>query len=321
VTGIAGVEKVSGTSTMPGSGNFFGVTWQPVGSRESMTGRGIIVDDQFAATLGLGLKDGRFLSRSFPTDSLAVVLNERAVSALGLKETVVGTRLTTTDQFLSPRPADSPYIYTVVGVVKDFHFQTLHQAIAPLVFTSSARFHDVSGITSVRIKGDNFATAIKSIEIAWHKFVPEKPFHYTFLDQNLAAQYKAEQTMQRVFTVFSVLAIFIACIGLLGLAAYATQQRIREISIRKILGASAGNIIGMLSKDFLKLVTLSAFVAFPLAWIAMHSWLQGFAYRVGLSWWIFILAWLISLFITMLTISFQAIRAAHTNPVTTLRAE
>jgi putative ABC transport system permease protein len=209
----------------------------------------------------------------------------------------------------------------VVGVVKDFHFQTLHQAIAPLIFTSSARFNDVLGITSVRIKGNDFATAIRAIERAWHKFVPEKPFHYTFLDQDLAAQYKAEQTMQRVFTVFSVLAIFIACIGLLGLAAYATQQRIREISIRKVLGASAGNIIGMLSKDFLKLVTLSALIAFPLAWIAMHSWLQSFAYRVGLSWWIFILSWLISLFITMLTISFQAIRAAHANPVQTLRSE
>jgi putative ABC transport system permease protein len=306
---------------MPGGGGFFGVTWQPVGSRESMTGRGIIVDDQFASTLGLEIKDGRFFSRSFPTDSLGLVLNEKAVSALGLKEPVVGTRLITTDQFLNPRPVDSPYIYTVVGVVKDFHFQTLHQAIAPLVFTSSARFNDVLGIIPVRIKGDNFATAIKAIERTWHKFVPEKPFHYTFLDQTLAAQYKAEQTVQRVFTVFSILAIFIACIGLLGLAAYATQQRIREISIRKVLGASAGNIIGMLSKDFLKLVTLSAIVAFPLAWIAMHSWLQSFAYRVGLSWWIFVLAWLISLVITMLTISFQAIRAAHANPVHTLRSE
>ncbi|MDO6435398.1 ABC transporter permease [Flavitalea sp. BT771] len=318
--GIAGVEKVSGVSSMPGNEGFFGVTWQPVGTRESMTGKGIIADDQFAATLGLEMKEGRFFSRSFGTDSLAVVLNEKAVAALGLKEPVIGTRLTTTAGFLSPKP-DSPYIYTVVGVVKDFHFQTLHQAIAPLVFTSTVRLNEVTGITSVRIKGDNFAAAIQSIERSWHHFVPEKPFHYTFLDQNLAAQYKAEQTVQRVFTVFSVLAIFIACIGLLGLAAYATQQRIREISIRKVLGASGSNIVGMLSKDFFKLVTLSAIVAFPLAWLGMHSWLQGFAYRVDLSWWIFILAWVISLFISMLTISWQAIRAARANPVQTLRSE
>jgi len=320
LAGIAGVENVSGVSSMPGNEGFFGVTWQPVGTRASMTGKGIIADDQFAGTLGLEMKEGRFFSRSFGTDSLAVVLNEKAVAALGLKDPVIGTRLTTTDGFLSPKP-DSPYIYTVVGVVKDFHFQTLHQAIAPLVFTSTVRLNEVTGITSVRIKGDDFATAIKSIERSWHNFVPEKPFHYTFLDQNLAAQYKAEQTVQRVFTVFSVLAIFIACIGLLGLAAYATQQRIREISIRKVLGASGGNIIGMLSKDFLKLVTLSAIVAFPLAWLAMHSWLQGFAYRVGISWWIFVLAWVISLVISMLTISFQAIRAARANPVQTLRSE
>jgi putative ABC transport system permease protein len=320
LSSIAGVEKVSGTSSMPGDENFFGVTWQPVGSKESMTGRGVIVDDQYASTLGLEMKEGRFFSRAYGTDSLAVVLNEKAVAALGLKEPVIGTRLTTTDENLNPRP-DSPYIYKVVGVVKDFHFQTLHQAIAPLIFTSNARFQDRAPTVTLRIQGDNFASTVKAVERTWHDFVPEKPFHYTFLDQALAAQYQAEQTIQRIFTVFSVLAIFIACIGLLGLAAYATQQRIREISIRKVLGASSGNIIGMLSKDFLKLVTISAFVAFPLAWLGMHSWLQSFAYRVDLSWWIFILAWLLSLVITMLTISFQAIRAAHANPVKTLRSE
>lgn len=319
--GIAGVENVTGTTSMPGDEAFFGVTWQPVGSRESMTGKGIIVDDQFAKTLGLEMKEGRFFSRDYPTDSLGLVLNEKAVSALGLQGPVIGARLTTTDENLNPRPVDSPYIYTIVGVVKDFHYQTLHQTIAPLIFTSSARFRDFAPTVTVQIKGDNFSSTIKSVERVWHNFVPEKPFHYTFLDQNLAAQYRAEQTIQRVFTVFSVLAIFIACIGLLGLAAYATQQRIREISIRKVLGASAGNIIGMLSRDFLKLVTISAIVAFPLAWIGMHSWLQGFAYRVGLSWWIFVLAWVLSLAITMLTISFQAIRAARANPVKTLRSE
>jgi len=321
LAGIAGVEKVTGSGTMPGDQGFFGVTWQPVGSRQSMTGRGIVVDDQFAATLGLEMQEGRFFAKSFPTDSLAVVLNEKAVAALGLKEPVVGTRMTTTDGNLNPRPVDSPYLYTVIGVVKDFHFQSLHQAIAPLIFTSSARFNDQAAIISVRIKGDDFTAAVKAMQGSWRHFVPEKPFHYTFLDQSLAAQYRAEQTVQQVFTVFSVLAIFIACIGLFGLTAYATQQRMREISIRKVLGATQGSIIGMLSKDFLRLVTLSALVAFPLAWLGMHSWLQGFAYRVDLRWWIFVLAWMISLVITMLTISWQAFRAARANPVKTLRSE
>jgi len=320
LTAIPGVEAVGGSSTMPGDNGFFGISWQRVGSRESMTGRGMIVNDQFASTLGLTLKEGRFFSRAFATDSLSVVLNEKAVAALGLKEPVIGTRLTTTSDFLNPRP-DSFYTYKVVGVVNDFHFQTLHQAIAPLVMTNAAKFGDVTTITDVRLKGSEFSGAIASIGQVWKRFVPERPFRYTFMDQQLAAQYKAEQTLQRLFTVFSMLAIFIACIGLLGLAAYSTQQRIREISIRKVMGAGSGSIIGLLSKGFIRLVTGAAFVAFPLAWLAMHSWLQGFAYRVTLGWWIFGLAWLLSLIITLLTISFQAFRAAGINPVKILRSE
>jgi len=320
LAGIAGVEKIGGTSSMPGEAGFFGISWQPVGSRESMTGRGIVVDASFAETLGLSIKEGRWFSKDFPTDSLGVVVNEKAVKALGLKEPVIGARLTTTAEFLNPKP-DSFYTYKVVGVVNDFHYQSLHQAINPLVITNAARFGDVTGVTAVRIKGDVFGPAIAAIEQKWRQFVPDHPFHYSFLDQTLAAQYQAEQTLQRIFTVFSALAIFIACIGLLGLAAYATQQRIREICIRKVLGARVGTIVGLLSRDFIRLVTLSALVAFPLAWLAMHSWLQGFAYRVGLSWWIFVLAWVISLFITLVTIGVQAVRAASTNPVKVLRSE
>ena len=320
LAGISGVGKVAGASSMPGDPGFFGIAWQPVGSRESMTGRGIVVDDQFAATLGLTLKEGRFFSRAYPLDSLAVVLNEKAVTALGLKEPVIGARLTTTAGGFNPRP-DSFYTYTVVGVVQDFHYQTLHQAIAPLVFANAAKFGNATGVTAVRVKGDNLRSTLTAMEQRWREFVPDHPFHYRFLDQTLAAQYRGEQTLQRIFTVFSALAIFIACIGLLGLAAYATQQRIREICIRKVLGAGAGTILGLLSRDFIRLVTLSALVAFPLAWLAMHSWLQGFAYRVGLDAWIFLLAWVISLVITLITIGFQAIRAAGVNPVTILRSE
>ena len=319
LAGIAGVERIGGTSSMPGEGGFFGVSWQPVGSRESMTGRGIVADATFAETLGLTMKEGRFFSKDFPTDSLGVVLNEKAVKALGLQEPVIGTRLTTTSEFLNKR--DSFYTYTVIGVVRDFHYQSLHQAINPLVFTDATKFGDVTGVTAVRIKSDDFAPAIAAIDQKWRQFVPDHPFHYTFLDQTLAAQYRPEQTLQRIFTVFSALAIFIACIGLLGLAAYATQQRIREICIRKVLGARVGTIVGLLSQDFVKLVTISALVAFPLAWWAMHSWLEGFAYRVGLSWWIFVLAWVLSLGITLLTVGFQAMRAAHVNPVRILRSE
>jgi putative ABC transport system permease protein len=320
LAGIAGVARVGGASTMPGDERFFGVSWQPVGSRESMTGRGLIVDDQFAATLGLTLKEGRFFSRSFARDSLAVVLNEKAVTALGLKEPVIGTQLQSTAPFYNPRP-DTFLHYTVVGVVRDFHFQTLHQAIAPLVITNAEKFGGITNLTAVRITAGNMRATIDAIERVWKQFMPDRVFRYTFLEDSLAAQYTSEETLQRIFSVFSILAIFIGCIGLLGLAAYATQQRMREMSIRKVLGAGPGTVVRLLSAAFIRLVSISAIVAFPVAWMAMHAWLQGFVYRVGLSWWIFVLAWLLCLLITLMTISFQALRAAAVNPVKVLRSE
>ena len=316
---IPGVEVISGASSMPGVQNFFGTVFQQVGSKESVTGRGLVVDDQYQHALDLQMKEGRFFSKQFATDSLAVVLNEKAVQELGLKQPL-GARLTNPDpQFNAPD--GSPYIYTVVGVLKDFHFQSLHEQISPLIITNSARFDDVNGLMTVRIKGDNFKQAVTAIGNIWQKFVEQHPFHYDFLDKTLEAQYLHEQTTQRIFTVFSVLAIFIACLGLLGLAAYTTQQRTREISIRKVLGADTSNIVRMLTKDFLKLVGVAALVAFPLAWWAMHTWLQDFAYRVTLAWWVFALAAIIAALIALLTISFQAIKAALTNPVNSLRAE
>jgi putative ABC transport system permease protein len=317
---IPGVEMVSGANNLPGGQGFFGTTFQPFDGRQSVTGRGIIVDDRFAATLGLEMQKGRFFSRDFATDSLAIVLNERAVAALGLKEPVIGSRLTSPDGIYN-KPDGTPNVYTVIGVVKDFHYQTLHQAIAPLFFTNVTKFGNVTGLTAVRVQGDQFGAALRAIEQTWREFVHDRPFHYSFLDQRLAEQYQAETTIRRIFTVFSALAISIACIGLLGLAAYATQQRLREISIRKVLGAGTGTITRMLSVDFLRLVTISALVACPFAWLAMHAWLQGFAYRIGLSWWIFVLASALCLVITLLMTGYQAIRAALTNPVKALRSE
>ncbi len=175
--------------------------------------------------------------------------------------------------------------------------------------------------TAVRISANNFTPAVEALETTWKKFVPGRPFHYSFLDKNLEEQYHAEQTIQRVFTIFSILAVFIGCIGLLGLAAYSTQQRIREIGIRKVLGASISNIVVMLSKDFLKLVVIAAVIAFPIAWYAMHTWLEDFAYRASISWWIFLIAALLAAIIALATISFQAIKAAVSNPVKSLRTE
>jgi putative ABC transport system permease protein len=269
--------------------------------------------------LGLELKEGRFFSKDFSTDSLALILNEKAVKDMGLKNPV-GTRLTTPDPFLNA-PDGSPYTYTVVGVLKDFHFQSLHQKIAPLFINYSGRFGEVSGTTALRIKAANFQDAVVAIENTWKKFVKDRPFHYAFLDQALARQYHSEQTTQKIFTIFSSLAIFIACIGLLGLAAYTTQQRTREISVRKVLGASVGNIVTMLSKDFLKLVLIASFIGFPVAWWGMHKWLQNFEYKISIGWWVFAIAALAATLVALFTISFQAIKAAIANPVKSLRSE
>ncbi len=265
------------------------------------------------------MKEGRFFSKQFVTDSLAVVLNEKAVEELGLKQPV-GARLTTPDANFNA-PDGTPYIYNVVGVLKDFHYQSLHEQVTPLIITNAAKFGGVTGLITVRLKGDNVKATLSGIENTWQRFVTQHPFHYDFLDATIAAQYLTEQTTQRIFTVFSVLAIFIACLGLLGLAAYTTQLRMREIGIRKVLGASIQNIIGMLTKDFLKLVAVAALAAFPLAWWAMYAWLQNFAYRVNVAWWVFLLAAIIAALIALFTISFQAIKAAIANPVESLRTE
>src|SRR5688572_5744229 len=316
---IAGVDFASGASTMPGNQNFFGTTWQEVGSKAPMTGRGMIVDEDFGKTLGLELKEGRFFSKDFSTDTLSIVLNERAVKELGLTNTI-GSRLTSPTGLFNG-PGGATYTYTVVGVVKDFHYHSLHEPISPLVIVNSKKFGGQSGLVALRIKGDNFKTSVAGIQAVWKKFVKEKPFNYYFLDKSLEDQYKAEQTTQRIFTIFSGLAIFIACIGLLGLAAYATQQRTREISIRKVLGASESSIVTMLSKDFLKLVLISSAIAFPVAWWGMNKWLQDFAYRTDVGWWIFLVAAMAALLIALFTVSTQALKAAFTNPAKNLRTE
>lgn len=313
---IPGVTLVSKASTVPGEQNFFGITYQPLGSKKPMTGRGIVVDENFANMLNLEMLKGRFFSKDFPSDTLSLVLNETAVIEMGLKDPI-GQQVTSPD---INKPDGSPVVFTVVGVVHDFHFQSLHQKITPLIFNYSNR-NAVSNLITVRVKSDNFQSIINQIGQRWSVFVKEQPFHYSFLDQKVAEQYSSEQRTQRLFTVFSVLAIFIACIGLMGLAAYATQQRVREIGIRKILGASISGIITMLSIDFLKLILWAVLFAFPLAFWCMHSWLQNFAYRINISWWTFLLAGSISILIAMLTISFQAIKAAVANPVKSLRSE
>jgi putative ABC transport system permease protein len=319
ISKIAGVENITECDQLPGhdeSGG--GATWVALDNNASRTQRMLQVDDNYAKLLDLEMKEGRFFSKEYSTDSLSVILNETAVEDFGLKNPI-GARLISKEPYMNPPNGKSQNIFTVVGVLKDFHYQSMRRKIAPLIIINSNKFG--WGSVGVRIRGNQFKTTLAEIEKTWEQFDPKDPFLFDFLDQNLAALYKSEQTEQKIFTIFSLLAIGIASIGLFGLTAYSTIQRSREIGIRRVLGAMPGNIIMILSGNFLKLVVIAAFIAFPFAWWIMYEWLQNFSYRVDIPLWVFLLAGSIATLIAMLTISYQAIRAAVAKPVESLRSE
>jgi putative ABC transport system permease protein len=268
-------------------------------------------DEQFLSTYGVKMVAGRDFSKDFSTDTSAFLINEAAVQALGLKnnQDALGKDINYGNR-----------TGKLIGVINDFHFESMHQKIVPLILMVP-RNPGAFGRISVKITGSNIPAAISYIQNTWKKFLPDTPFEYTFLDENFARLYKSEQKQGTIFTVFACIAIFIACLGLLGLSAFSITQRIKEIGIRKVLGASVSSIVGLFSKDFLKLVIIAAVIAFPVAWYAMNNWLQDFAYRTNISWWIFFIAGIIAASIALLTISFQAIKAAVSNPVNSLRTE
>lgn len=255
---------------------------------------------------------GRNFSRAFITDTANYIINETAVQQLGWKtaQNAIGK--------------DMIYGGTkgkIIGVVHDFHFESLHQKIIPLLFLLPSPKNNYYNRMSIKIDGNNLQSAISSINDTWHKYLPEVPFDYTFLDERFQKLYESEQQQSQLFTIFSCLAIFIACLGLFGLSAFTISQRIKEIGIRKILGASVPQIVAELSKSFLKLVLIAAVLALPAAWLLMNWWLLDFAFRISISWWIFVLAGVIAFIIAFVTISFQSIKAAIANPVKSLRSE
>jgi putative ABC transport system permease protein len=272
----------------------------------------VVIDQDFANTYNIKTVAGRNLSRDYVTDTASFLLNEAAVKALSLKsnEQAIGKQF----QYGGSKGE-------IVGVINDFHFESLHQRILPMVLFMPTRNSGGYSNLSIKISGNNVQAALGHIEKAWKKFLPETPYDYNFLDSSYERLYDSENKQGTVFTVFAFIAIFIASLGLLGLSAFAISQRIKEIGIRKILGANSGNIVGLLSKDFLKLVLVAAVIAFPVAWIAMSKWLEDFAYRITISWWIFIIAGIIAALVAFVTISFQALKAANANPVKNLRTE
>lgn len=268
-------------------------------------------DQDFVPTYGIRVVAGRGFSRDFTTDTSAFLINEAAAKVLGFKsnDDAVGK-----DFGYGNRKGK------LIGVFNDFHFESLHQKIVPLVLLVPKNANNYGRI-SIKITGSNISAALSHIENAWKKYLPETPYQYTFLDENFEKLYQAEERQKTLLTIFACLAIFIACLGLFGLSAFAITQRIKEIGIRKVLGASVTNIVTLLSTDFLKLVAVAAVIAFPLAWYAMSKWLQDFAYRINIPWWVFLFAGIIAAIIAFVTISLQAIKAAVSNPVKSLRTE
>jgi putative ABC transport system permease protein len=212
----------------------------------------------------------------------------------------------------------------VIGVVKDFNVQSIRNTVAPFaLFHNSSKTYGL-GTSYIVVKttdGKNLPNTLQQLEAKWKAFAPIVPFEYSFLDKNFEALYDSEKRLGEVFSIFTFLSIIVGCLGLFGLSIYTAERRTKEIGIRKVLGASVQNLIGLLSKEFIRLVIIAIIVAFPIGWWAMNGWLKDFAYQVKISWWVFALAGLGAMLIALLTVSFQAIKSALANPVKSLRTE
>nr|WP_299170850.1 ABC transporter permease [uncultured Allomuricauda sp.] len=267
------------------------------------------VDNDFIQHYNIEVVAGRAFSREFPTDSVSsLIVNEAAAKNFGYSDLneIIGKKF---DQWGRQG--------TIIGVVKDFNYLSLHQEIAPLTL----RQVPYGQFFSLKISSNDYYTTISKIRQKWAVLAPHRPFLYSFLDTSFNEQYQADIRFRKLFTIFSFLAIFIACLGLFGLVTYSALQRTKEIGIRKVLGAEVANIVTLLSRDFIKLVGFAFFIAAPFSWYAMNQWLKDFAYHIEIQWWIFALAGILALFITFFTIGFQAIKAALVNPVKSLRTE
>lgn len=310
---IPGIENVTVSGNLPTAHDFNQNGWfadATLDAKKAVVITEFRVDENYIPTLGMEMATGRNFSNDFPTDSLAIIMNEAAAKLLGFKAPL--------NQVLY-RPDDNnkPVGYHVIGVVKDFNFSSMHDKVGPLIMVKA----DNWGSIALRVQLNNVSGIINQIEKSWNNYVPGQPFSYTFMDNDFKNIYLAEQRIGKLFMSFAIFAIFIACLGLFGLVAYAAEQRTKEIGIRKVLGANTGGIVAMLSKDFTKLVVIASFIAFPLAWLAMNKWLQSFAYRINISWWVFLLAGAMAVAIALVTISFQTLRAAMANPVKSLKTE
>jgi len=310
---VPGVVRATCSSHVPGIGrdetmfSFEGVT------QEKQLMPFMEVDDDYLETFGMELAAGRNLSNDRPADKKAIILNETLVKQLRW-DNPLGKTVTMTE-VIGRKFIDVPY--TVVGVVRDFHFESLHQKIGSHLMKLSGEVNRIS----VKLSPENLSETLRAIEKKWKQIEPTYPFHYVFLDESFDRLYRTEQRMGQIFVSLTLIAIFVACLGLFGLASFTAEQRTKEIGIRKALGASVSNVVLLLSKEFTRWVILANVIAWPIAYFVMNRWLQNFAYHIELEIWIFILSGGIALTIALLTVSTKAVRAAVANPIDSLRYE
>ncbi|GAB3510334.1 ABC transporter permease [Spirosoma knui] len=310
------VAGAAGTQFYPGIANFSDMVFhkpeQTVDQGQDV--RINRVDYDLLPTMGFTIKQGRSFSRQFPGDTNnRLIVNEATLRKLQIAENkAVGQRL-------NFDWGGQTYPYEIVGVVKDFHFEGLHQTIEPYAFMLNNRPN--FNYIIVHVNTANIANVLGFLEQKWKTLRPDEPFEYTFLNEDFQKNYQAEARTSRIVTTFTIISILISCLGLFGLAAFAAQQRTKEIGVRKVLGASVTNIVGLLAKDFLKLVLIAILIASPIAWYAMNKWLQGFAYKIDIPLWVFLAAGGLAILIAFVTVSFQSIKAALMNPIKSLRTE
>jgi putative ABC transport system permease protein len=292
-----------------GLGNGWTTTENLKGEEISTSLYQLYVDTTYLDTYNMKLVTGRFFSRDFPTDSTkAVLVNEAAVRTFGWKDpaNAIGKRF--------GKGQDEK---KVIGVIKDFNFESLHKPVEALLIG----YTQYGNRLSLKVDQAHLDEGIAHLKQTWRTAAPDIPLNYQFVDESIAKQYNNEQKMQGTFYVFAGLSLFIACLGLFGLSTFVVKRKVKEIGVRKVLGASVSGIVQLLSKDFMKLVLIALVIASPLAWYFMNNWLKDFAYRVEIHWWIFLVAGMVALLIALITVSFQSIRAALANPVNSLRSE
>jgi putative ABC transport system permease protein len=269
------------------------------------------IDEEYIPTLSMKLLAGRNFSKLTGTEKYNIIINESAIKAFGLKANPIGQ--TVLESVGSDKPKE---ILTIVGLVKDFHSRSLHEKIDPLIM----RYNPYYGLI-IKVNSENSADLINTMKSKWTSYGTGEPFNYAYLDQLYNETYQKEANMNTILRIFAILTIFVACLGLFGLVTFTTEQRFKEIGIRKVLGSSVPQIVGLLSKDFLKLILVSFLIAFPLGYYVMINWLRDFEYRTELKWWVFVVAGLLTVLIAFITISYRSIQAALMNPVKSLKTE